>query len=78
MLQSEITILREIEEQPKEYSLGFRRLLSLPKKVRRSFDLEENIKTINEKAFNGLKILVEVDLSFNNITKECRFKAEIF
>ena len=32
------------------------------------------IKTINEKAFNGLKILVEVDLSFNNITKECRFK----
>lgn len=28
------------------------------------------IKTINEKAFNGLKILVEVDLSFNNITKE--------
>ena len=36
------------------------------------------IKTINEKAFNGLKILVEVDLSFNNITKECRFKTEIF
>lgn len=35
------------------------------------------IKTINEKAFNGLKILVEVDLSFNNITKECRFKNEI-
>ena len=35
------------------------------------------IKTINEKAFNGLKILVEVDLSFNNITKECRFKTEI-
>ena len=27
------------------------------------------IKTINEKAFNGLKILVEVDLSHNNITK---------
>ena len=28
------------------------------------------IKTINEKAFNGLKILVEVDLSHNNISKE--------
>ena len=31
------------------------------------------IKTINEKAFNGLKILVEVDLSYNNISKE-RFR----
>ena len=28
------------------------------------------IKTINEKAFNGLKILVEVDLSHNNISQE--------
>ena len=31
------------------------------------------IKTINEKAFNGLKILVEVDLSYNNITKVIAF-----
>ena len=30
------------------------------------------IEKIDEKAFNGLKILVEVDLSFNNITKESK------
>ena len=62
MIQSEITILlREIEEQPKEYSLGFRRLLSLPKKVRRNFDLDENIKTNWDggKAHQNQKLFLE-------------------
>ena len=62
MVQSEITILlREIEEQPKEYSLGFKRLISLPKRVRRSFDLEENIKANWEsgKAHQNQKLFLE-------------------
>lgn len=37
--------LKKLENQPREYSLGFRRLIVLPVRVRRAFDLAANLKT---------------------------------
>ena len=53
--------LKKVETQSKEYSLGFRRLTVLPKRVRKDFDLAANLKTNwdgkkaldNQKSFLG-------------------------
>lgn len=46
MINSVITkVLQSVENEPLEYSLGFRRLISLPRKTRLSFDIAANLKT---------------------------------
>jgi len=37
--------LKKIQTQPSEYSLGFKRLVVLPVRVRRQFDLASNLNT---------------------------------
>ena len=37
--------LKKVESESKEYSLGFRRLISLPVRVKRAFDLAANLDT---------------------------------
>ena len=38
-------VLKKIELQSQDYSLGFRILISLPIRVRRNFDLASNLET---------------------------------
>jgi len=53
--------LKKVEKQSNDYSLGFRRLLSLPIRVRRAFDLAANIETNwdGSKALNNQKTFLE-------------------
>jgi len=37
--------LNKLENETKEYSLGFRRLTVLPQRVKRAFDLAANLET---------------------------------
>ena len=37
--------LKKLQEESEQYSLGFRRLHVLPKRVRRAFDLSANLET---------------------------------
>ena len=53
--------LKKVQAESNEYSLGFRRLIALPARVKRAFDLSANLETNwdgkkaqeNQKAFLG-------------------------
>ena len=53
--------LKKVENQPTYYSLGFKRLVSLPVRVRKVFDLSANLKTSwdSEKAHLSQKEFLE-------------------
>lgn len=50
-------VLKKVENESSEYSLGFKRLVALPSRVRKSFDLAANLETNfdGQKALNNQK-----------------------
>jgi hypothetical protein len=54
-------VLKKVENASSEYSLGFRRLTSLPARIKKSFDLAANLETNfdGQKALNNQKAFLE-------------------
>jgi len=58
--------LSKVNNESKEYSLGFRRLVSLPSRVKKHFDLAANLET----NWDGKKALENQKTFLENLTEQ--------